>query len=894
MAGSQLKRLKAALREQGVIGPQQSKKQKKQNAQNGQVKGNKRLQKAEALDNIRTQFNPFDLKHNVRGPKFEVTSNRPPTGNAAKGINGRPSEAKALGEERRRQTLLVEMNRRNKVGGILDRRFGESDPTMAPEDKMLERFAREKQRSHKRSIFDLEDDEPSEGLTHMGQSLSLDGPALVDDYDEEDALSGSGDDASDDGRPALKRMRPHDAEDSELDPADQQPERKKTKQEVMKEVIAKSKFYKYERQQAKDADEDLREQLDQEFRDLHPLLFSSRKPEAATGAPEAPTAAAQREKLEQQYDIRLRQLALDRRAQPTNRTKTEEEKAEEEANRLKELELKKIRRMEGQEESESEDEGEGDGNQRAEPANGEILFIENEEDDNFGLGSGIKTRPTAAELGFDDEDDFLIEDDLIADGSDLEPIESDDVSGEDDESDAGEEDDDEFTKGLLNEEETSNPVFSQKLKGSTQAMDPQNDADGLPYTFPCPGSLEEVIQITKNVPFEKIPTVVQRIRALYHPKLDSSNKEKLGNFARSLSLIRHTHSLAKTYAIEIANAFRTEIEEFRQSRRSSPNLGDLVTLTAIGTIFPTSDHFHQVVTPAMLLMAQYLGQKVPKEIPDYAKGAYLSTLALQHQKVAKRYVPEVMNFSLNTLCALAPVKAKERPGSFPVHEPAPGMRISNAKSLGIRRLRPSDCVKDGLFGEEASSAKLAIMGTTIEILDAASETWTGKSSFLETFEPVQKAVTHLRSKGCRAELPSALNERIGKLHIKLERMLRVAQMSRRNLELHHHRPLAIKMAIPKFEDTFDPNRHYDPDRDRAELAKLRAEHKKERKGALRELRKDARFVAREKLKAKKEKDAAYEKKYKRLIAEIQSEEGREANAYEREKQLRKRAAKSGR
>ncbi|RYP44920.1 hypothetical protein DL768_008665 [Monosporascus sp. mg162] len=914
MAGSQLKRLKAALREQGVIGPQQSKKQKKQNAQNGQAKGNKRLQKAEALENIRTQFNPFDLKHNARGPKFEVTSNRPPTGNAAKGINGRPSEAKALGEERRRQTLLVEMNRRNKVGGILDRRFGENDPTMAPEDKMLERFAREKQRSHKRSVFDLEDDEPSEGLTHMGQSLSLDGPALVDDYDEEDALSGSGDDASDDGRRALKRMRPHDAEDGELDPADQQPERKKTKQEVMKEVIAKSKFYKYERQQAKEADEDLREQLDQEFRDLHPLLFSNRKPEAATGAPEAPTAAAQREKLEQQYDIRLRQLALDRRAQPTSRTKTEEEKAEEEANRLKELELKRIRRMEGQEESESDDEGDGDDRQRAEQANNEILFVENEEDDNFGLGTGIKTRPTAAELGFDDEDDFLIEDDLIADGSELEPIESDDASEEDDESEAGGEDDDEFTKGLLNEEETSNPVFSQKLNGSTQPVDAQNDADGLPYTFPCPGSLEEIVQITKTVSFEKIPTVVQRIRALYHPRLDSSNKEKLGNFARSLvhyiahlsnlpqlppfavleSLIRHTHSLAKTYAIEIANAFRTEIDEFRQSRRLSPNLGDLVTLTAIGTIFPTSDHFHQVVTPAMLLMAQYLGQKVPKEIPDYAKGAYLSTLALQYQKVAKRYVPEVMNFSLNTLCALAPVKAKERLGSFPVHEPAPGMRLSNAKSLGIRRLTPSDCVKDGLFGDEASSAKLAIMGTTIEILDAASETWTGKSSFLETFEPVRKTIAHLRSKGCRTELPSALNERIGKLHAKLERMLRVAQMSRRNLELHHHRPLAIKMAIPKFEDTFDPNRHYDPDRDRAELAKLRAEHKKERKGALRELRKDARFVAREKLKAKKEKDAAYEKKYKRLIAEIQSEEGREANAYEREKQLRKRAAKSGR
>ncbi|KAF5015778.1 hypothetical protein F66182_12766 [Fusarium sp. NRRL 66182] len=109
---------------------------------------------------------------------------------------------------------------------------------------------------------------------------------------------------------------------------------------------------------------------------------------------------------------------------------------------------------------------------------------------------------------------------------------------------------------------------------------------------------------------------------------------------------------------------------------------------------------------------------------------------------------------------------------------------------------------------------------------------------------------------------------------------------RRPLLLHNHRPLAIKQSIPKFEEDFNPDKHYDPNRERAELAKLKAEHKRERKGAMRELRKDANFVAREQLKEKKEKDAAYEKKYRRLIAEIQGEEGREAKAYEREKKFR--------
>lgn len=100
MAGSQLKRLKATLREQGIIGPQQSKKQKKRNAQDAQARNDRRLRKSAALDNIREQFNPFQFQMNARGPKFQVTSNRTISGSEARGIKGRPEVALAQSEER--------------------------------------------------------------------------------------------------------------------------------------------------------------------------------------------------------------------------------------------------------------------------------------------------------------------------------------------------------------------------------------------------------------------------------------------------------------------------------------------------------------------------------------------------------------------------------------------------------------------------------------------------------------------------------------------------------------------------------------------------------------------------------------------------------------------------
>jgi hypothetical protein len=95
MPPSQLKRLKASLREQGILRPQESKKQKKQNAQNGTNK-DKRVNRSEALNTIRDQFNPFEYKWK-KAPRFDATSLKNPGGDEGKGaIVGRPSARKSL------------------------------------------------------------------------------------------------------------------------------------------------------------------------------------------------------------------------------------------------------------------------------------------------------------------------------------------------------------------------------------------------------------------------------------------------------------------------------------------------------------------------------------------------------------------------------------------------------------------------------------------------------------------------------------------------------------------------------------------------------------------------------------------------------------------------------
>ena len=105
MPPSQLKRLKASLRENRITGPQKSKKAKKQQKNGG---ADLRIQKQNALANLREEFNPFEVKASSRPRKFAVTTSRP----AENGILGRPGVSKSVGEEVVRMQFYLNFERR--------------------------------------------------------------------------------------------------------------------------------------------------------------------------------------------------------------------------------------------------------------------------------------------------------------------------------------------------------------------------------------------------------------------------------------------------------------------------------------------------------------------------------------------------------------------------------------------------------------------------------------------------------------------------------------------------------------------------------------------------------------------------------------------------------------
>jgi nucleolar protein 14 len=255
---------------------------------------------------------------------------------------------------------------------------------------------------------------------------------------------------------------------------------------------------------------------------------------------------------------------------------------------------------------------------------------------------------------------------------------------------------------------------------------------------------------------------------------------------------------------------------------------------------------------------------------------------LQYEKTAKRIVPEALNFLALSLLLLAPHSFSKTtvPGSFPTLDAFD----DGLRSLRISSKAPAD-VSGASLTRPANSA--ALLATSLSLLDRFARLYVSHDSFIEMFAPIQGLVQGLTAK----KLPPSIQQSLAQHSVDLERMLKLSTKERKPLALQHFKPAPIKTFAPRFEDSFRPGQHaFDPDAARSETAKLKGLLKKEKKGAVRELRKDARFIAGERARMRNEKDAEYTKKIAGIRSDLR-EERAEEKSYEREKKRLKRADK---
>uniref|UniRef100_R4G4Y2 Putative nucleolar protein n=1 Tax=Rhodnius prolixus TaxID=13249 RepID=R4G4Y2_RHOPR len=262
--------------------------------------------------------NPFEV--HVNRQKFNIL------GRKLKQDRGLPGLARAKSIKKRKETLLQEYKIKDKANKFLDRRIGEKNSAMTKEDRILARFTAERLRAHKRkAMFNLGDDEI---LTHKGRSLAeienFENPSSDDEVQEQEKGKLDADfvEEAHFGGGLLKK-----ADES------------KGRASIIEQLIAESKKRKAEKQEAKEKTLEKTEQLDSEWQELMPMI---------AGSGGAGSATAEEIEKKDPYDLVMNQLKFEARGTPSDRLKSETELAAEEAEKLRELEEARLRRMRGE------------------------------------------------------------------------------------------------------------------------------------------------------------------------------------------------------------------------------------------------------------------------------------------------------------------------------------------------------------------------------------------------------------------------------------------------------------------------------------------------------------------------------------------------------------------
>ncbi|MED6180212.1 hypothetical protein PIB30_117155 [Stylosanthes scabra] len=317
------------------------------------------------------------------------------------------------------------------------------------------------------------------------------------------------------------------------------------------------------------------------------------------------------------------------------------------------------------------------------------------------------------------------------------------------------------------------------------------------------------------------------------------------------------------------------VESIKNPESSSwPSTKTLFLLRLWSTIFPCSDFRHPVMTPVILLMCEYLMRCPIVSGRDIAIGSFLCSMLLSVFRQSRKFCPEAIIFLQAALIAAAE------------------SNISHADSqayqlMELKALKPVLCIRDTVneigpmnffqimdMPEDSSiyssdSFRASVLVAVVETLQGYIKVYEGLSSFPEIFAPILRILFEIVE---QKNMPNALRDKIKDVTELIKANIDKHHTLRRPLQMRKQKPVAIKLLNPKFEENYVKGRDYDPDRERAEMRKLKRQLKREAKGAARELRKDNYFLLEVKDKERSLLEKERTEKYGRAKAFLQEQE----------------------
>uniref|UniRef100_A0A663LPB6 NOP14 nucleolar protein n=1 Tax=Athene cunicularia TaxID=194338 RepID=A0A663LPB6_ATHCN len=802
--------------------------------------------------------NPFEVK--VNRQKFNIL------GRKTKNDVGLPGVSRSKAIKKRTQTLLKEYKEREKANVFKDKRFGEYNSKISPEEKMIRRFALERQQNYgKKNIYNLNEDEE---LTHYGQSLAEIEKLndIVDsdsDTEERGTLSAELTAAHFGGGGGLLRKKAASGQQ------DEEEEKPKSRKELIEEMIAKSKQEKQERQNRRESALELTEKLDNDWKEIQTLI--------ARKAPKS----ERKDKEPDEYDMIVRELGFEMKAKPSERMKTEEELAKEEQARLQKLEADRLRRMHGIDEQAN--------NKKPSHVSADDLadgFILDKDDRHL-----LSYKEEEEEGGNEDNEN---------------EEESEEESANEDEEDVAADSHSDLESDLESEEEAAGNKEEKKCKTNekesqnVEELDQQMKAakSELPYTF----SYETFKSLLAGRTIEQQLIILERIQKCNHPSLAVGNKAKLeklfgflleyvGELAtldlpelRTIDrLVLPLYNLCQMFPEAASDSIKFilrdaahDMEEVIEvkGRATFPALDTLVYLKITSLLFPTSDFWHPVVTPAFIYMSQLLTKCRITTLQDVIKGLFICCLFLEYVSLSGRFVPELINFLLGVLHISLPKKQAQ--GYTVVHPFTPVgknlelLLVCDKKDLEswqkqnlplsiVARLKETSRT-------EMNHIRLSCLAMCFDLIKKCAVLYESLPSFHEIMHPVRILLTqHVLVNEYPEKMQEWYNSALKELENKVKHYT--------PLVCEKKKPVPLKQYTPKIVKVLEFGKKQGGSKKEQERRQLIQKHKRELKGAIREIRKDNQFLARMQLSEIMERDSARKRKVKELLGSLATQEG---------------------
>ncbi|URE12373.1 Nop14-like family [Musa troglodytarum] len=631
------------------------------------------------------------------------------------------------------------------------------------------------------------------------------------------------------------------------------------------------------------------------------------------------------------YDKLVKELGSDRRAHASDRTKTPEEIAQEEKEHLEELEKQRQERMLATDDLTDE----GSDDDTVEIQNSASIKIRPTSGDDLG-DSFLIADDVAGKKGWIDgiyeQNDADNQDESGSSSQDSEGDEDNEGNGDGNDGSGDEhvnistmkdwEQSDDDDDGLnMDSEETDNLDEKEVAIGDKLSLDlhevktsssHETNAAGnlapakekeLPYVIEAPKNLPELCSLLDSRSDDEVVEIINRIRAYNSIRLAAENRKKMQifygvllqyfavlatqsplNFKIINSLVKplvemsaETPYFAAICARQRLIHIRTRfLEDIKNPGRSCwPTLKTLLLLRLWSLVFPCSDFRHVVMTPALLLMCEYLMRCPINSGQDAACGSFLCSLVFSVCKQSQKFCPEAIIYLQTLLTSSIELKLGLQQHSqlnhlMEIRVVKPWLHITDQACA----IRPLDFFAVMEMQEESpffasDTFRASVLSSVSETLKGFIIIYEGFSSFAEIFSPISNLLHDVLQ---NPNLPGLLRDKMQDVLDLIRKTTDEHHMFRKPLQMRKQKPVPIKLLNPKFEENFVKGRDYDPDRERSEMKKLKKLLKSEKKGAIRELRKDSQFVSglKETTRLMQEEERA--EKYGKAMAFLQEQE----------------------